>query len=133
MYVGRTEATLRNAGNRAFCNLFESSHEFRRLTPLRSGIPFDLDTEAARRSQGFFFMTPLQPQPPPTLSAGAAFASTMAFAQQEQFDDDDDKSKVSRWQIGSSSLTVLEQVYAMEPFPGKSARARPDLLLRGGA
>jgi hypothetical protein len=120
-------------GNRAFFNLFESSHEFRRLTPLRSGIPFDLDTEAARRSQGFFFMLPLQPQPPPTLSAGAAFASPMAVAQQEQFDDDDDKSKVSRWQIGSSSLTVLEQVYAMEPFPGKSARARPDLLFRGGA
>ena len=78
-------------------------------------------------------MQQLQPQPPPTLSAGAAFASPMAVAQQEQFDDDDDKSKVSRWQIGSSSLTVLEQVYAMEPFPGKSARARPDLLFRGGA
>ena len=36
--------------------------------------------------------------------------------------DDDDKGKVSRWQIGSTSLSVLEQVYAMEPFPG-DARA----------
>ena len=33
-------------------------------------------------------------------------------------DDDCDKGKVSRWQIGSSSLSILEQVYAMEPFPG---------------
>jgi hypothetical protein len=104
------------------------------LTPLRSGIPFDLTTQKPQEDRkDFFFMQPLQPQPPPTLSAGAAFASPMAVAQQEQFDDDDDKSKVSRWQIGSSSLTVLEQVYAMEPFPGKSARARPDLLFRGGA
>lgn len=29
----------------------------------------------------------------------------------------DDKGKVSRWQIGSSSLTVLEQIYQMDPFP----------------
>ena len=33
-------------------------------------------------------------------------------------DDDDDKGKISRWQIGSTSLNVLEQVYQMEPFPG---------------
>ena len=32
--------------------------------------------------------------------------------------EENDKTKVSRWQIGTSSLGVLEQVYAMEPFPG---------------
>ena len=32
--------------------------------------------------------------------------------------EEDEKSKVSRWQIGSSSLSVLEQVYTMDPFPG---------------
>ena len=36
--------------------------------------------------------------------------------------DDDDKGKVSRWQIGSNSLQVLEQVYQMEPFPGERLR-----------
>eukprot|EP00308_Calcidiscus_leptoporus_P008305 CAMPEP_0119378098 /NCGR_PEP_ID=MMETSP1334-20130426/47399_1 /TAXON_ID=127549 /ORGANISM="Calcidiscus leptoporus, Strain RCC1130" /LENGTH=884 /DNA_ID=CAMNT_0007397207 /DNA_START=89 /DNA_END=2744 /DNA_ORIENTATION=- len=30
--------------------------------------------------------------------------------------------KGSRWQIGSSALTVLEQVYTMEPFPGLETR-----------
>ena len=33
----------------------------------------------------------------------------------------DEKQKVSRWQIGSSSLGVLEQVYSTEPFPGARA------------
>jgi len=36
--------------------------------------------------------------------------------------DGNDKQKVSRWQIGSGSLSVLEQVYAMEPFPGLETR-----------
>ena len=40
----------------------------------------------------------------------------------DMLDDDDtsgdEKTKVSRWQIGSGSLGVLEQVYQMEPFPG---------------
>ena len=40
--------------------------------------------------------------------------------------EENDKTKVSRWQIGTSSLGVLEQVYAMEPFPG----APPSPLLR---
>jgi len=34
----------------------------------------------------------------------------------------EDKQKVSRWQIGSGSLGVLEQVYQMEPFPGLDTR-----------
>ena len=38
--------------------------------------------------------------------------------QERQGDKGDEKTKVSRWQIGSGSLGVLEQVYAMEPFPG---------------
>ena len=46
----------------------------------------------------------LPPRPPTTL--------------EQVLMDDDDKGKVSRWQIGSSSLSVLEQVYAIEPFPG---------------
>ena len=33
-------------------------------------------------------------------------------------DDRDDKGK-ARWQIGSGSLGLLEQVYAVEPFPGQ--------------
>ena len=32
--------------------------------------------------------------------------------------DEDDKNKISRWQIGQGSLGMLEQVYAMDPFPG---------------
>ena len=35
-----------------------------------------------------------------------------------QFLEDDERSKVSRWQIGTGSLSVLEQVYHMDPFPG---------------
>ena len=35
-----------------------------------------------------------------------------------QFLEDDERSKVSRWQIGTGSLGVLEQVYHMDPFPG---------------
>jgi len=103
------------------------------MSPLRKKSHLSSRLGSSKKIVARNFMLPHQPQPPPTLSAGAAFASPMAVAQQEQFDDDDDKSKVSRWQIGSSSMTVLEQVYAMEPFPGKSARARPDLLFRGGA
>ena len=38
--------------------------------------------------------------------------------------DEDDKSKVSRWQIGAGSLSVLEQVYQVEPFPGEPAQPR---------
>ena len=49
---------------------------------------------------------PMALQPPPPRAA------------EPLMDDDDDKGKVSRWQIGSTSLSVLEQVYAMEPFPG---------------
>lgn len=37
-------------------------------------------------------------------------------------DEDEKGNKISRWQIGSSALTVLEQVYAMEPFPGLDTR-----------
>ena len=33
-----------------------------------------------------------------------------------------DKSKMSRWQIGNGSLSVLEQVYSLDPFPGLDAR-----------
>merc|ERR1719238_1855781 len=33
-----------------------------------------------------------------------------------------DKSKMSRWQIGNGSLSVLEQVYTLDPFPGLDAR-----------
>ena len=36
----------------------------------------------------------------------------------DTFEIRDDKGKISRWQIGSTSLNVLEQVYQMEPFPG---------------
>ena len=43
----------------------------------------------------------------------------------QQMDDKDDDGKVSRWQIGSSSLSVLEAVYQMEPFPG-ACRLTPD-------
>ena len=46
--------------------------------------------------------------------------------------DDDDKGKVSRWQIGSSSLSVLEQVYAIEPFPGALREIRRASPLFGG-
>ena len=56
---------------------------------------------------------PLLMQPP------SATAMQLALGQAEE----DDKSKVSRWQIGSNSLNVLEQVYTMDPFPG--ARLRP--------
>ena len=34
----------------------------------------------------------------------------------------EDKSKMSRWQIGNGSLSVLEQVYTLDPFPGLDAR-----------
>jgi hypothetical protein len=37
---------------------------------------------------------------------------------EREMEDIDGKGKVSRWQIGNGSLSVLEQVYAMEPFPG---------------
>ena len=47
--------------------------------------------------------------------------------------DDDDKGKVSRWQIGSTSLNVLEQVYQMEPFPGDCACLRRGAIIRGSA
>lgn len=30
----------------------------------------------------------------------------------------EDKAKLSRWQIGSNSLGVLEQTYLADPFPG---------------
>ena len=33
-----------------------------------------------------------------------------------------EKSKMSRWQIGNGSLSVLEQVYSLDPFPGLDAR-----------
>ena len=36
--------------------------------------------------------------------------------------DDDPKGKLSRWQIGNCALSVLEQVYSMDPFPGLDAR-----------
>lgn len=39
--------------------------------------------------------------------------------------DEDEKQKIFRWQIGSGSIGVLEQVYALEPFPG--TRPRNDL------
>lgn len=52
------------------------------------------------------------------------------FDEGEENDDNDDKQKVSRWQIGSGSLGVLEQVYAMEPFPGTNIpRTGPTLNL----
>merc|ERR1719460_2948905 len=35
---------------------------------------------------------------------------------------EEDKMKASRWQIGIGSLGVLEQVYAVEPFPGLETR-----------
>ena len=36
--------------------------------------------------------------------------------------DEHDDGKASRWQIGSSALSVLEQVYLMDPFPGACNR-----------
>ena len=36
----------------------------------------------------------------------------------DTFEIRDDKGKISRWQIGNSSLGVLERVYQMDPFPG---------------
>lgn len=36
--------------------------------------------------------------------------------------DGEGKQKLSRWQIGNGSLSVLEQVYQMDPFPGLDAR-----------
>ena len=30
----------------------------------------------------------------------------------------DERNKASRWQIASGSLSMLESVYAVEPFPG---------------
>ena len=49
---------------------------------------------------------------------------------QEMDDEKEDDGKVSRWQIGSSSLSVLEAVYQMEPFPG-ACRLTPDGTLKG--
>ena len=60
----------------------------------------------------------LPPRPPTTL--------------EQVLMDDDDKGKVSRWQIGSSSLSVLEQVYAIEPFPGALQTLRRASRLFGG-
>ena len=64
-------------------------------------------------------MLPLPaPAATPTAPPPAAPPVTKPSESDTMMDDDDDKSKVSRWQIGSSSLSVLEQVYQMEPFPG---------------
>merc|ERR1719487_1256664 len=35
---------------------------------------------------------------------------------------EDKATKLSRWQIGNCALSVLEQVYSMDPFPGLDAR-----------
>jgi len=37
-------------------------------------------------------------------------------------DEDMERTKQSRWQIRSGALSVLEQVYAVEPFPGLETR-----------
>ena len=55
-----------------------------------------------------------------------------------QFLEDDERSKVSRWQIGTGSLSVLEQVYHMDPFPGarrtaSEKRPRNTIRSRRGA
>merc|ERR1712070_845362 len=34
----------------------------------------------------------------------------------------DERNKASRWQIASGSLSMLESVYAVEPFPGLDTR-----------
>lgn len=68
----------------------------------------------------------MQPPPPPSLPAVILPTATPVIsAQQQALLDEDEKSKVSRWQIGNSSLGILEQVYAMEPFPGE--RSSPGL------
>ena len=51
---------------------------------------------------------------PPAPSGAEDIASTGS----EEDDEGLDKGK-ARWQIGSSSLGLLEQVYAVEPFPGR--------------
>ena len=58
---------------------------------------------------------PELPVPEPLLPSAAA---PSALDDDDDDDDGSDKSKVSRWQIGTSSLSILEQVYQMEPFPG---------------
>ena len=66
-------------------------------------------------------MLPSQPPQPvhaPAPAPPVALQPPPPRAAEPLHDDDDDKGKVSRWQIGSTSLSVLEQVYAMEPFPG---------------
>ena len=37
-------------------------------------------------------------------------------------DDDDEKDKTARWQIDPTVLSLLNQVYAMEPFPSTEMR-----------
>lgn len=44
--------------------------------------------------------------------------------------DDAGKEKLSRWQIRGRSLDVLEQVYAMDPFPGMLHPRTPDAHAR---
>ena len=64
---------------------------------------------------------------PPALTPAVANPSLQSPMPQlpehnrQQGDEKDEDGKVSRWQIGSSSLTVLEQVYQMDPFPGALA------------
>ena len=52
------------------------------------------------------------------MSASAFVALTMM----SEGASESDKSKMSRWQIGNGSLSVLEQVYTLDPFPGLDAR-----------
>ena len=66
---------------------------------------------------------PMQPPPPQPMQMQQPAPRQMDANPHEARDDDDDKGKVSRWQIGSTSLSVLEQVYAMEPFPGEARSA----------
>ena len=68
----------------------------------------------------------LAPAPAPSLPPPVE-AGPVGPADHDDDDDGHDKGKVSRWQIGSSSLSVLEQVYSMEPFPSQCA-SRPEIL-----
>ena len=69
------------------------------------------------------------PQPPSLAAAPVVQAPAPPKPQtvvSQILEDKDDDGKVSRWQIGSSSLGVLEQVYQMEPFPGECQFAPPE-------
>ena len=79
-----------------------------------------LADEITKASEGFG--PAMQDQPTATMQAlppAPPMAAPLSLRPPESLlCEDDEKGKVSRWQIGSTSLSVLEQVYMMEPFPG---------------